>query len=127
MKKSLLSTKKSAAVRQAHRRGAAGRNRMIGSSSSLFVVGDCGDEARAWRVTTWEVEDLLNYRFNNKKLLEAALTHQSYADAESYQRLEFVGDAALGLAISKDIFLDYPDVDQGQLTLLHSVIAAQKN
>ncbi|KAK2970943.1 hypothetical protein RJ640_004735 [Escallonia rubra] len=67
------------------------------------------------------VEDLLNYRFKDKKLLEAALTHPSYADAESYQRLEFFGDAALGLAISKEIFFDYPDVDQGKLTLLRSV------
>ncbi|KAK3030043.1 hypothetical protein RJ639_038142, partial [Escallonia herrerae] len=76
----------------------------------------CDDMASSVR----EVEDLLNYRFKNKKLLEAALTHPSYVDAESYQRLEFVGDAALGLAISNEIFLDYPDIDQGQLTLLRA-------
>ncbi|XP_059662457.1 ribonuclease 3-like protein 2 [Cornus florida] len=66
------------------------------------------------------VEDLLNYRFKNKKLLEEALTHSSYTDSPSYQRLEFVGDAALGLAISNFVFLSYPDLDPGQLSLIRA-------
>ncbi|CAK9163918.1 unnamed protein product [Ilex paraguariensis] len=67
------------------------------------------------------VEKLLGYRFQNKKLLEEALTHSSYIDSESYERLEFFGDAALGLAISKYLFIIYPEIDPGQLTLLHAV------
>lgn len=66
------------------------------------------------------VEKILNYRFKNKKLLEEALTHSSYTDSASYQRLEFVGDAALGLAVSNYVFLAYPDLDQGQLSLLRA-------
>ncbi|KAK2970945.1 hypothetical protein RJ640_004737 [Escallonia rubra] len=77
---------------------------------------ECVDMASSVRA----VEDLLNYKFKNKKLLEDALTHSSYADAESYQRLEFVGDAALGLAISNYVFLAYPDHDPGQLSLLRA-------
>ncbi|CAK9157501.1 unnamed protein product [Ilex paraguariensis] len=67
------------------------------------------------------VEKLLGYRFQNKKLLEEALTHSSYIDSESYERLEFFGDAALGLAISKYLFIIYPEIDPGQLTLLRTV------
>lgn len=66
------------------------------------------------------VEELLNYRFNNKRLLEEALTHSSYTDAPNYQRLEFIGDAALGLAVSNFVYLAYPDLDPGQLSLLRS-------
>ncbi|THG18854.1 hypothetical protein TEA_005633 [Camellia sinensis var. sinensis] len=76
-------------------------------------ITDMGDSVRA-------IEQLLNYRFNDKKLLEEALTHPSCTDSPSYQRLEFVGDAALGIAISNFIFLAYPDLLPGQLTLLRS-------
>lgn len=67
-----------------------------------------------------EVENLLEYNFKNKKLLEEALTHPSVGDATSYQRLEFVGDAALGLAISNYLYLAYPDLDPGYLSLLRA-------
>ena len=66
------------------------------------------------------VEDILGYTFNNKKLLEDALTHPSCIDSVSYQRLEFVGDAVLGLAFANFVFLGYPDVDQGILSLLRA-------
>ncbi|KAF5730531.1 ribonuclease 3-like protein 2-like [Tripterygium wilfordii] len=66
------------------------------------------------------VERIIKYRFNNKRLLEEALTHSSYSYSASYQRLEFVGDAALGNAFSNFVFLAYPELDQGQLTLLRA-------
>ncbi|KVI10423.1 ribonuclease 3-like protein 2 [Cynara cardunculus var. scolymus] len=66
------------------------------------------------------VESILGYTFNNKSLLEEALTHPSYSESPSYQRLEFVGDAVLGLVISNFVFVTYPDLDPGQLSLLRS-------
>lgn len=56
------------------------------------------------------VEKILGYEFKDKKLLEKALTHSSFTKAESYQRLEFVGDAALGLAIARYAYIAYPDI-----------------
>ncbi|PIN09470.1 Ribonuclease III [Handroanthus impetiginosus] len=76
-------------------------------------IGDMESSVRA-------VENILKYRFRNKKLLEEALTHPSYTDSASYDRLEFVGDAVLGLAISNYFFIQYPNLDQGKLTLLRS-------
>lgn len=67
-----------------------------------------------------EVEQILNYRFKNKKLLEEALTHSSFTDSASYQRLEFVGDAALGLAVTNYVFLAYPELDPGHLSLIRA-------
>ncbi|KAL2944682.1 Ribonuclease 3-like protein 2 [Bienertia sinuspersici] len=66
------------------------------------------------------VEGMLNYRFKNKKLLEEALTHSSCTESTSYQRLEFVGDAVLGLAFANFVYLAYPTVDQGILSLLRA-------
>lgn len=66
------------------------------------------------------VEGILKYEFIDKTLIEKALTHPSYVQSESYERLEFVGDAALGLAISNFAFLAYPQLDQGDLTLLRA-------
>ncbi|KAL6002037.1 hypothetical protein ACLOJK_037484 [Asimina triloba] len=72
------------------------------------------------RTSIGQLEHLLGYNFRDKTLLVKALTHSSYAEGESYQRLEFVGDAVLGLAITNHIFLTYPDLDPGQLSNLRS-------
>ncbi|KAJ8429123.1 hypothetical protein Cgig2_016406 [Carnegiea gigantea] len=66
------------------------------------------------------VEEILNYKFTNRKLLEEALTHPSYNKSPSYERLEFVGDAVLGLAFANFFYLAYPTVDQGILSLLRA-------
>ncbi|RHN69976.1 putative ribonuclease III [Medicago truncatula] len=66
------------------------------------------------------VEKIIGYTFRNKNLLEEALTHSSYPESVSYERLEFIGDAVLGHAISNHLFLVYTNVDQRQLSLLRS-------
>lgn len=67
-----------------------------------------------------DVEKILRYKFRNGRLLEEALTHSSYDETSSYERLEFVGDAVLGLAISNYVYSAYPKADQGQLSLLRA-------
>lgn len=66
------------------------------------------------------VEDILGYEFKDKKLIEEALTHPSHCLSKSYEQLEFVGDSALNLAITKHLYLTHPDLDQGELTELRS-------
>ncbi|XP_062077622.1 ribonuclease 3-like protein 2 isoform X1 [Humulus lupulus] len=67
------------------------------------------------------VERIVGYCFKNKRLLEDALTHSSVMDSTaSYQRLEFLGDATLGLAVSNYVFLAYPGIDPGHLSLLRA-------
>lgn len=56
-----------------------------------------------------ELEDLMKYKFKNPELLRTALTHKSYAHqygAESYERLEFLGDAILGFIIAQELYID---------------------
>ncbi len=57
-------------------------------------------------------------------LLEVALTHPSYAnearDARHYQRLEFLGDAVLGLCASDLLYERFPGADEGSLTRMRA-------
>ena len=50
----------------------------------------------------------LQYHFKDTQLLRRALTHRSYDPKASYERLEFLGDALLGVFIAHTLFLKYP-------------------
>lgn len=65
-----------------------------------------------------EFQEILHYRFQNEELLEEALTHSSYANEHglrSNERMEFLGDAVLELAMSKHLY-SIIDLDEGVLT-----------
>ena len=56
-----------------------------------------------------QLERRMDFRFKNHQLLRTALTHTSYAHqfgVESYERLEFLGDAILGFIIAQELYLD---------------------
>ena len=61
-------------------------------------------------------------RFKNRELLAQAMVHRSFvneaalADADSNERLEFLGDAALGLVAAELLYRRYPDRAEGGLT-----------
>lgn len=61
-----------------------------------------------------------------QELLELAFTHRSFAYenglAETNERLEFLGDAVLGLVVTEELFLKYPDLDESRLSPLRSGI-----
>lgn len=67
-------------------------------------------------------EALLGRVFNDPALLERALTHPSYSDdpdcACDYERLEFLGDAVLGLVVVDEVYRRYPDMPEGRMTKL---------
>jgi ribonuclease-3 len=60
----------------------------------------------------------LGYRFEKPELLDEALTHVSAPQAagQSYQRLEFLGDRVLGLAIAELLFRTFPTAPEGELS-----------
>jgi ribonuclease III len=66
------------------------------------------------------LEARLGHRFANKELLAQALMHvsairQGEGRIGSYQRLEFLGDRVLGLAIAEMLLATYPDAEEGEL------------
>ncbi len=77
------------------------------------------------------LEERLGYRFKNIALLENALTHSSYANEhrwkklESNERLEFLGDAVLGMVVADHLFRNYPHVPEGELTRLRASLVCE--
>lgn len=65
-------------------------------------------------------------KFNNEKLLENAFTHSSYANEhpgrKDYEKLEFLGDAVLELAVSDYLYRHFPRLNEGELTRMRSNI-----
>lgn len=66
-----------------------------------------------------ELQERIGYSFKKVSLLEVALTHRSAAmegDRENNERLEFLGDAVLSLAISDLLMRRFPQSDEGELS-----------
>ncbi|MEY2892488.1 MAG: hypothetical protein RJA98_2396 [Pseudomonadota bacterium] len=61
------------------------------------------------------LQDRIGYRFTDAALLRCALTHRSFG-ADHNERLEFLGDAVLSLAISSLLFAQLGGSDEGDLT-----------
>lgn len=63
-----------------------------------------------------ELQEKIGYTFSDENLLRQAFVHSSADRDESYERLEFLGDAVLELAVSELIYLKRPDFTEGELT-----------
>ena len=68
-----------------------------------------------------ELQSRLGLQFRDENLLRLALTHPSIAHEQNHpaphnQRLEFLGDAVLGLVLSGEIYERFPGADEGLLT-----------
>lgn len=88
------------------------------SSDKLTLLSE--DEAA-------DLEDALGHSFNNRQLLEHALTHSSVARTrlESNERLEFLGDAIMGVAVCEFLFHSFPDYSEGELTRIKSAVVSR--
>src|ERR1700759_5453313 len=86
-----------------------------------------------------ELETALGYGFANPELLLCALTHRSLANerivegtedggiAGDNERLEFLGDAVLGLVVAEAMFLLYPDWQEGELTRVRAQLVSRQH
>ena len=76
-------------------------------------------------------EDVISYKFNNKSLLETALTHSSFVNenrkyaSEDYQRLEFLGDSVLGFLTAEYLF-SKENITAGIMTRMRSELVSEK-
>ncbi len=76
------------------------------------------------------LEDKLGYTFSDLSYLENALTHASYANEKnrkgahlpSNERLEFLGDAVLELAVSEHLYTTYTSCSEGELTRMRQSV-----
>lgn len=77
------------------------------------------------------MKKIADLAFKNPKLLTTALTHRSALNEQktlrqSYERLEFLGDAVLELVVSDHLFKTYPNQPEGELTHLRAQIVQTK-
>jgi len=70
------------------------------------------------------LEKRLGYRFDNAGLLQRALTHRSFG-AEHNERLEFLGDAVLNLAVSRLLYERLAASDEGELTRVRAQLVRE--
>ena len=80
-----------------------------------------------------KLEETIGYRFRNRKLLETALTHSSYANErhdsgeESYERLEFLGDSILGHITADFLYHHEPPIPEGRMTRLRAELVCEQS
>ena len=78
-----------------------------------------------------ELEDIIGVSFRCRSLLRNALSHSSFANehraqgARDNERLEFLGDAVLELVSSRFLYLEYPQLPEGDLTKLRASIVCE--
>jgi len=75
-----------------------------------------------------DCQKAIGYTFHQPDLLRAALTHASGANTRlaSNERLEFLGDAVLGLVAVEQLYLRFPDYQEGDLTKIKSVVVSRR-
>jgi len=89
-------------------------------------------------VTLADLEAALGYGFNCPELLLRALTHRSLANEQALEsgqetgagdneRLEFLGDAVLGLVVAESLFQLHPEWQEGELTRVRSQLVSRQH
>ena len=68
----------------------------------------------------------MGYQFNNINLPILALMHRSFDSEHNYERLEFLGDALLGVIIAEALYLRYPDHNEGRLSRLRASLVREE-
>lgn len=81
--------------------------------------------------TFMKFQEKIGIFFSDISLLKQAFTHSSYVNEqrkgndEDNERLEFLGDAVLELAVSHFLFMNYPLMEEGEMTKLRAAIVCE--
>lgn len=78
------------------------------------------------------LENSINYHFNDRKLIETAVTHSSYikehaGGRKSNERLEFLGDAFFDAIIGEELFKIFPHKEEGFLSRIRATLVCEKS
>lgn len=86
------------------------------------------------RIDTTLLENRIGYRFNERELLERALTHSSYSNESGHknhhmlcnERLEFLGDSVLSIITSNYLYRVFSDCPEGELTRMRAEVVCER-
>lgn len=73
-----------------------------------------------------KIEEKIGYTFRDGALLERAFTHASASVRANYQNLEFLGDSVLGFIVSRTLYSEYADTDEGSLTKMRAAVVSER-
>ncbi len=75
-----------------------------------------------------KLENIIGYKFKNISLLHQALTHSSCSGkvSENYERLEFLGDRVLGVAVAEMLYKAFPNEPEGGLSQRHTSLVCKE-
>ena len=78
------------------------------------------------------LEEKLGYTFQDRGLLDNALTHSSCANEsrgklQSNERLEFLGDSILGMVVADYLYRHHPDLPEGELTRTRAALVCEES
>ncbi|MEA2060906.1 MAG: ribonuclease III [Thermodesulfobacteriota bacterium] len=89
------------------------------------------EKQKAVDLTREKLEKNISYTFKDENLLQTALCHSSYSNEHpneiihDNQRLEFLGDAVLGLCIGQILMEKFPDIKEGDLSKLRAGLVSE--
>ena len=88
-----------------------------------------GDEEEPIEEKIERCQQIVDHRFKDVSLLQAALTHASGASHRlaNNERLEFLGDSILGLVVCEWLYQEYPEYSEGDLTKIKSSVVSRRS
>ena len=115
-------------------RAVAIRHRLLAKLARLreaaadFAISPYGVMAVNKSEVLARAQEVLDYRFRDISLLEKALMHASAAPErlKSNERMEFLGDAILGVVVCEELYNQFPDSPEGELTKIKSVVVSRR-
>lgn len=89
---------------------------------------EVGSASGALSAKLQQCQEAIGYVFNKPELLRAALTHASSANSRlaSNERLEFLGDAVLGLIVCERLYERFPEFLEGEMTRIKSAVVSRR-
>ena len=75
-----------------------------------------------------DCQTAIGYRFRQPDLLRSALTHTSGANTRlaSNERMEFLGDSVLGLVCCEQLYIRFPEYQEGEMTKVKSAVVSRR-
>src|SRR5215510_14267115 len=107
---------------------------MVKFLRKMFGLDEPAAPARVGRDRDFDLrglERVLKYQFRNPALARTAMTHRSYLHAspgrsgESNERMEFLGDSVVGLAVNEFLYNKFPKLREGELTKMKSLLVSR--
>ena len=102
----------------------------LAGSADIHLVDGTGENDGSDQASKLaKCQEIIEYKFQDESLLLSALTHASGAAHRlaSNERLEFLGDAVLGLMVCQWLYEDYPEYNEGDLTKIKSAVVSRRS